>query len=67
MNSTLYLFVFVILFRYHNMVISIRGRVPGAGHSFFVFGRNQYHRKLRTHVDSTFGRIQYHSKVRSTK
>ena len=27
--------------------------MPGAGQSFFVFGRNQYHRKLRTHVDST--------------
>ena len=37
--------------------------MPGAGHSFFVFGRNQYHRKLRTHVDSTFGRIQYHKFV----
>ena len=35
-------------------------------YSVSTFGRNQYHRKLRTpHVDSTFGRIQYHSKLRS--
>ena len=42
----------------------IRGRVSGAGHSFFVFGRNQYHRKVRTHVDLTFGRIQYQTLLR---